>query len=314
MRSAGDGLRADKLFQQYPSPPFPSSQPLPPVLGDPDDFHTSAHSTSPAPFIRSLIQSGVAEWGVSHTRVPTESRPGHVALIGGMHEDVSAVTRGWQVNPVAFDSVFNQSSHVYSFGSPDILPMFKEGAADPSSVKTWSYGAEAEDFSADAVHLDLWVLDQLKVLLANATTSPSLDSNLRAPGTVLFLHLLGCDSTGHSYRPHGPEYHRNIRVVDYVVEQTVKLLSEFFGDDETAFVFTADHGMSSKGNHGDGEPDNTRTPLVAWGAGIGAGLAKGGNDEYSEAWGLEGKRRDVEQVDVAGLMVRFFPSAPCDAR
>jgi phosphatidylinositol glycan class N len=85
---AGDGLRADKLFQTYDDPPFSAAQPLPDIIGD--QRHAQARGipgrTTPAPFIRGLIDSGKAEWGVSHTRVPTESRPGHVALIGGMYE------------------------------------------------------------------------------------------------------------------------------------------------------------------------------------------------------------------------------------
>lgn len=313
-------MRADKLFQTYPDPPFLHSDPLPaPIPDDPpalaDDLDGS---TTPAPFLRALIQSGQAQWGVSHTRVPTESRPGHVALIGGMYEDVSAVTRGWSTNPVPFDSVLNQSSHAFTFGSPDILPMFKLGASDPDRVAAFSYDEEAEDFTADAVHLDLWVLNHLRALLRNASTDAKLHAKLHEPGVVFFEHLLGLDTTGHSYRPHGPEYHRNIRVVDYVVRETVKLLGEFYGDDgETAFVFTADHGMSSLGNHGDGHPDNTRTPLVAWGKGVKRRAdweEPALHDEYSQGWGLSGVRRDVDQADVAALMVRLLSSSRVSMR
>lgn len=50
---------------------------------------------------------------------------------------------------------------------------------------------------------------------------------------------------------------KNIQVVDGIVKETEKLFSDFFKDQKTAYVFTADHGMSNIGNHGDGSASRT---------------------------------------------------------
>ncbi|KAI9754353.1 MAG: Glycosyl phosphatidyl inositol anchor synthesis [Chaenotheca gracillima] len=294
----GDGLRADKAFQYFPDPS--PSNPQDPGAQTPRPL---------APFLRSRVLSH-GTFGVSHTRVPTESRPGHVALIAGLYEDVSSVTTGWKLNPVNFDSVFNRSRHTWSWGSPDILPMFKEGAV-PGRVDAEVYGEEFEDFTQDATQLDTWVFDKVKDLFASAAHNSTLDASLRQDKNVFFLHLLGLDTTGHSYRPYSREYLHNIKVVDQGTQQITKLIEDFYGDGKTAFVFTADHGMSDWGSHGDGHPDNTRTPLIAWGSGVakpvvvskGHAAAPGHEDGFSADWNLNNiKRNDVAQADVAALM------------
>ncbi|KAF3201692.1 Glycosyl phosphatidyl inositol anchor synthesis [Orbilia oligospora] len=245
--------------------------------------------------------------------MPTESRPGHVALIAGLYEDVSAVTTGWKLNPVNFDSVFNQSRHTWSWGSPDILPMFKEGAT-PGRVDAFSYSEEDEDFTADATKLDTWVFDHVKEFFTQAAGDDKLRAAVNEDKVVFFLHLLGLDSTGHGFRPYSQEYLRNIQVVDAGVQELVASVEEFYGNDgKTAWVFTADHGMSDWGSHGDGHPDNTRTPLIAWGAGIRGpdivadGAVASGHNEFSSDWNLDHVRRvDVDQADVAALMAHLI--------
>ncbi|ETL99736.1 hypothetical protein L917_03451, partial [Phytophthora nicotianae] len=244
-----DGCRADKFFETNTS-----------------SNARDSNAELRVSFLRNMMQTH-GSWGVSHTRVPTESRPGHVALFAGMYEDVSAVTKGWADNPVDFDSVFNQSSSAFLFGSPDIVPMF---ARHVSQAHEEHYSHEEEDFAkGDASELDVWVFRHLQNLLIGAKEDTNLYTKLHSDGVVVFCHYLGIDSNGHAHRPNSKDYLNNIALVDELVEKTHRMVEDFYGyDGRTAYVFTADHGMGLKGAHGDGDPANTRTPLVVWGAGV----------------------------------------------
>ncbi|XP_032816660.2 GPI ethanolamine phosphate transferase 1 isoform X1 [Petromyzon marinus] len=281
-----DGLRADSIYR-------------PVSVGQ-----------SRAPYLRRVMEE-LGSWGISHTRVPTESRPGHVALIAGFYEDVGAVAKGWQENPVEFDSVFNESRFTWSWGSPDILPMFAKGASG-DHVHTFSYDAKKEDFaSKDASKLDTWVFDHVKSFLKDASSNEKLAAQLSQDKIVFFLHLLGLDTNGHAHRPASREYLDNIASVDHGIGEIVSIIEDYFGNDKkTAYVFTSDHGMTDWGSHGAGHLSETLTPLIAWGAGVNRPHPPGGQihtDTYSQDWGLGHlNRMDVNQADVAPLMTSLL--------
>uniref|UniRef100_A0A8C0N2A6 GPI ethanolamine phosphate transferase 1 n=1 Tax=Canis lupus familiaris TaxID=9615 RepID=A0A8C0N2A6_CANLF len=270
-----DGLRADTLYE------------------------LDENGNTRAPFIRNIIMHE-GSWGISHTRVPTESRPGHVALIAGFYEDVSAVAKGWKENPVGFDSLINESRYTWSWGSPDILTMFAKGASG-DHVYAYSYDADNEDFGAqDVTKLDTWVFDNMKEFFHAARNNQSLFSKLNEEKIVFFLHLLGIDTNGHAHRPTSREYKDNIKVVDEGMKEIVSMLEDFYGNDgKTAFIFTSDHGMTDWGFHGAGHPSETLTPFVTWGAGIKYPQrvsAQKFDDAFLKEWKLENwKRQDIHQ-------------------
>ncbi|XP_011137878.1 GPI ethanolamine phosphate transferase 1 isoform X1 [Harpegnathos saltator] len=241
----------------------------------------------PPLYLRNIMKNkGV--WGISHTRVPTESRPGHVAIAAGLYEDPSAIFKGWQENPVDFDSVFNQSHSTWAWGSPDIIPIFTRGSKQNVHGKT--YPSAWQDFDANlsnqTMRLDSWVFNAYLEWLHSTIADGIKDEK----GIIFFFHLLGCDTLGHAKKPYSREYTENMNYVSQRIEEIVNVTERFFKNGTTAYVFTADHGMTDWGSHGSGLLSETETPLILWGAGI----------------KKSGYRQDVEQASIAPLIASLI--------
>ncbi|XP_044256788.1 GPI ethanolamine phosphate transferase 1-like [Tribolium madens] len=229
------------------------------------------------------IRKSRASWGVAHTRIPTESRSGHVALLAGIFEDPAAIFLGWSGNPVNFDSVINQSTNAWCWGSPHIVHMFNKD--NLPHIHSYSFDSVVQDFRKnDTILMDSWVFDQVHDFIEEKMKCEDC-CDFHESGNVFFLHLRGVHTAGHDFKPNSLEY-KNIKFVDSIIPKVEKLFETAFPDKSTAYVFTSDHGMTNSGSHGAGSKNETEIPFIAWGAGI----------------KIEDMRKDIRQVDVAPLI------------
>ncbi|CDS38345.2 gpi ethanolamine phosphate transferase 1 [Echinococcus multilocularis] len=225
------------------------------------------------PTLRGIILNE-GSWGYSHTRVPTESRPGHVALFAGFYEDVASITKGWQANAVEFDSIFNRSYQAFAWGGPDVVPMFQPlHRVGDARVKIESYPHVMLDFTAENItQVDDWVVDRFSDfmqthshLLLKTNSSESPEDGFRK-GNFIFLHLSAADQMGHTKKPDSEAYTAMIHNLDTNIARILAIFKEHPNiAQETAFIFTSDHGMTDWGSHGAGSAHETITPLIVWG-------------------------------------------------
>ena len=86
-----------------------------------------------------------------------------------------------------------------------------------------TYDAKFEDFSSsvDPSATDSWVFDKVEEFFDYALEGEDqeLRLKLRDDKIILFLHLLGLDTNGHTRKPNSPEHEENIRLVDEGVKR-----------------------------------------------------------------------------------------------
>ncbi|XP_055859262.1 GPI ethanolamine phosphate transferase 1 [Episyrphus balteatus] len=255
------------------------------------------------PHIRQLIRSqGLV--GISQTRVPTESRPGHIALIAGLYEDPSAVLRGWKANPIDFDNVFNRSEHTYAWGAMDVLHIFSKITAE-NTLMIDAY--DEYDFSGkdNSSAVDQWVFERVKLFLNRRG-----ESLQREEGVVFFLHLLGLDIAGHIHKPGSELFLETLHSTEKGVYEMYQIFEKTFPDQKTAYVLTSDHGMTNHGSHGAGDPLETETPFLVWGAGVNNWKEASKSQKTIEIDGITIPLINIEQGQAAPLMSSLIGLPP----
>ena len=268
-------------------------------------------SSGKSPFLRNIItKKGV--YGVSHTKVPTETKPGFTAICSGHFEDASLALKDLYDEVVTLDSVFNQSK--YSWGIGHNADMFTDVAKQMETIPSDTVQDFSNEFANEEDYKLFYILMK-KMNDSKSDKNSELYKKLNSNKIAFLMHLVQTDSIGHSKGPKSNEIRKHLIELDSYYEKLYNFFNDFYKDNKTTFIITADHGMDLRKGHGDGQPCNTRTPFVIWGSGIREAKFRENKPEEEdtpEDWNLNNyERRDISQIDItpltAGLLGTNFP-------
>ena len=262
-------------------------------------FETIANGK--APFLKEVVEKrGV--YGVSHTKVPTETKPNFMALFSGHFSDASLALKDLYDKNILSDSVFNQSNHAWAIGVDAC--MFTEVA---KNMECLAFKGSQDYADVEAEINNYKVFETMNNYLNKSKTQINGDAykNLNRTKIAFLYHLIQTDSIAHAEGGKSNRLINHLSKLDSYFQQFEQTFNDFYQDNKTTFIITADHGMDDRRAHGDGNPDCTRTPFVIWGAGIRKAIhreKKPLDEDTPRNWNLDQVvRNDISQIDVTPL-------------
>ena len=262
-------------------------------------------SSGKTPFLQEIIEKrGI--YGISHTQAPTETYPCITALFTGHFYDGAISLKHYFKNSFILDSVFNESRYSWAFGR-DIKFLQKNA----KNLEFVDY--PLEEYSHYELN-DYEMFYTSTKLFENATLNKTLNNMLNQNKIIFVHHLNYSDRIGHLYGPTSKRLKKHFTKLDKYFRQLEQDFNNFYKDNRTTFLITSDHGMNESHNHGDSDPNITRTPFIAWGAGI-------KHDEYIDEHinknGVNNTdlskiiKYEISQIDIpaliSGLLAINFP-------
>ncbi|XP_014249589.1 GPI ethanolamine phosphate transferase 1-like [Cimex lectularius] len=266
-------------------------------------YNVTAQNWTRPSFLRKIVE-GAGTWGVSEAHIPSISKPALYAITSG--NDFDSWRAHWthaKMADVKVDMIFNHANQVFFSGDPEVTRFFDPDTTKRWHVKVWDTQFEERLFD-DYHRLDDFACQGVHDFFANE----NLNVTLRSDKTIFVIYLDGSDSCGHFFLPFSQNCIDVVKNMDRNIEMVDEAFKKFYGDNETTFILTSDHGMSQSGYHGSGEDMQIKTPIMAWGKGVkrGGGLKQPKN-AITEVWKADNLSFvNIKQVDIASLISVFL--------
>uniref|UniRef100_A0AC35TLT4 GPI ethanolamine phosphate transferase 1 n=1 Tax=Rhabditophanes sp. KR3021 TaxID=114890 RepID=A0AC35TLT4_9BILA len=235
------------------------------------------------PFLNKLISDGKALFAIAETKLPSDSKPSHFAILSGVHESPNILSQYLNINP-KIDTIFDRSQAAYLFGNSPLLTTLLSNDTDKQHHLLYQpFKTTLSNTNASIQSTFNQITSLLSSDFVNKNTSK----------LTIFAYLDGTDVIGHAVKPTSSRYLQNIQVIDNHLQDLFNLLEKEFPDHSTTYILTSDHGITDWGTHGSGSDHEIYVPFVAFGAGV------------------QGYRRkqSLRQIDIAPFLAALLGTA-----
>jgi len=181
--------------------------------------------------------------GISRTCAPTMTRPGHIAIFAGFHEDPAASLMHLCYNPGDFDTVFNRSRNMIGWAHSYIVGYFVKLSHGGAPLRFDSY---MERDLPEKLTCDKWAFDKVENFLRNVDNVREWRNYKPA---VFFVYLADMDIAAHRFKPLSKKFFAKLQYTQRGIRNTYELFERVFNDSRTAYLMTSDHGMNNEGNY-----------------------------------------------------------------
>ncbi|KAH8382647.1 hypothetical protein KR009_004588 [Drosophila setifemur] len=241
--------------------------------------------------------------GISTAYCPTVTRPGLIAIFAGFSEDPAAALTNFGWNPSTYDTVLNRSRNTFGWVDTNVAGIFGRlpTGGTPLHLTTFS----KTDLSGQLEN-DEWVFGQVRQFL---TSEHNVRSLLNATSLLFFVYLPDVDSVGHAKGPTSSKFREKLLKTQLGIRMTYELFESVFNDNRTAYILTADHGMTDTAHGGGGEVE-TETPFIFWGAGVNRHVPSSGQTFVANNKGRILPLHQLYQVQLAPLISALIGLPP----